>query len=57
MTQPIPPMKDSDRDWWVDEEDWADEAYYRGLADYFQERYDELDRLHGPFEVKGECND
>ncbi len=44
------------RDFSIDEDQWAEEAYFRGLADHFKERYDELERTHGPFSSDlGEC--
>lgn len=39
MTEPV---KDSDRDWWVDEEDWADEAYYNALSNYYNDQLQQL---------------
>lgn len=41
-------VEDSERPWWHQSEyDWGDDLYYETLADYFQQRYEELKKKFG----------
>lgn len=47
-------MKDSEREWWIEEyDDDLYEAYYVGVAGYFQQRYDELVELYPEIDRDG----